>query len=302
MAFLEGLANPTTLKDVNADALLDGATSKPEKVTITPLVQYLKDKKANRSKEAALKATKKHESQLSKNKASSTNEEARKKGKDVKTDRLVEKAAKEAVKILNREAAAKGAPGPSLSTSETSGSDVQAPPKLDVTKIPGRQRTAVVAAHIRMLQRDLGLSPAQAHRQVRRDTADAQKPRKRLLVRGLLLNRRKLLPQHLPQPQQTPLPRKQPLLPPAVEGLGEREVSPLNWRLATPQLLQGMCNIGAQSHLLFGHDMRGLKFANMLHVSTFLRHLKTSSPVCRRNANSRHSLAQTQPPPPLRLQ
>ena len=175
MAFLEGLANPTTLKEINADVLLDGTPNKPEKVTTTPLVQYLKDKKANKSKEAALKAAKKQESQLSKNKSSSSNEEAKKKGKDVKADKLVEKAAKEAVKILNREAASKVSPGSSTTVSEPSGSENTAPPKLDVTKIPGRQRSAVVAAHIRMLQRDLGLSPAQAHRQVRRDTADAQK-------------------------------------------------------------------------------------------------------------------------------
>lgn len=181
MVFLEGLANPTTSKEVNADALLDGIPNKPEKVTTTPLVQYLKDKKANKSKEAALKAAKKQESQLSKNKSkegSSLTEDVKKKGKDAKADKLVEKAAKEAVKILNRETASKVAAGASATASEASGSESIATPKLNVTKIPGRQRSAVVAAHIRMLQRDLGLSPAQAHRQVRRDTADAQKAEK----------------------------------------------------------------------------------------------------------------------------
>ncbi|KAF4629781.1 hypothetical protein G7Y89_g8363 [Cudoniella acicularis] len=145
MAFLEGLANPTTTKEVNAESLSEGAVSKQEKVTTTPLVQFLKDKKANKSKEAA--------------------------GKDGKADKLVEKATKEAVKILNREASAKIN---AESKSEASSSE-SSTPKLDLGRVPGRQRGAVIAAHIRMLQRDLGLSPAQAHRQIRRDNADAQK-------------------------------------------------------------------------------------------------------------------------------
>jgi regulator of nonsense transcripts 3 len=153
MAFLEGLANP--------------------------LVQYLKDKKANKSKEMAAKAAKKQEAQLAKAKAgkesSNSPEDVKKKGKEGKSDKLVEKAAREAVKILNREAATKASSAASTSASEVSGSESSTTPKLDVTKVHGRQRPALIAAHIKMLQRDLGLSPAQAHRQVRRDTADALK-------------------------------------------------------------------------------------------------------------------------------
>jgi regulator of nonsense transcripts 3 len=179
MAFLEGLANPMTSKEINADSLLDGTSTKQEKVTTTPLVQYLKDKKANKNKEAAAKAAKKQEAHLAKGKAgkesSSLPEDVKKKGKEGKSDKLVEKAAREAVKILNREAATKASSAASTSTSETSASESSNTPKLDIGKVPGRQRGAVIAAHIRMLQRDLGLSPAQAHRQIRRDTADAQK-------------------------------------------------------------------------------------------------------------------------------
>ncbi|KAE9380296.1 hypothetical protein N431DRAFT_395012 [Stipitochalara longipes BDJ] len=179
MAFLEGLANPMTSKEINADAVLDGTSTIKEKVTTTPLVQYLKDKKANKSKEMAAKAAKKQEAQLAKVKAgkesSASLEDAKKKGKDGKSDKLVEKAAREAVKILNREAATKASSTASTSASEASGSGSAGTPKLDVTKVHGRQRPAVIAAHIKMLQRDLGLSPAQAHRQVRRDTADALK-------------------------------------------------------------------------------------------------------------------------------
>jgi len=179
MAFLEGLANPNTSKEVNADSVSDGASAKQDKVTTTPLVQFLKEKKASKNKEAAAKAAKKQEAQHAKGKSSKDTslspEDTKKKGKDVKSDKLVEKAAKEAVKILNRQAATTAGAGSSATTSEASGSEGSAAPKLDVSKVPGRQRGAVVAAHIRMLQRDLGLSPAQAHRQVRRDTADAQK-------------------------------------------------------------------------------------------------------------------------------
>ena len=177
MAFLEGLANPMTSKEINADAVLDGTSTTKEKVTTTPLVQYLKDKKANKSKEMAAKAAKKQEAQLAKVKAGkeSSLEDAKKKGKDGKSDKFVEKAAREAVKILNREAATKAGSVTSTSASEASGSGSAGTPKLDVSKVHGRQRPAVIAAHIKMLQRDLGLSPAQAHRQVRRDTADALK-------------------------------------------------------------------------------------------------------------------------------
>ncbi|KUJ22930.1 uncharacterized protein LY89DRAFT_161104 [Mollisia scopiformis] len=179
MAFLEGLANPTSTKEVSADALTDNTSGKQDKVTTTPLVQFLKDKKANKNKDAAVKLAKKQETQLknksSKDSPSSSVEDGKKKSKDVKVDKSLEKAAKEAVRILNREAAAKSGVSELTQSSEATTSQASTPPKLDVTKVPGRQRSAVVAAHIRMLQRDLGLTPAQAHRQVRRDTADAQK-------------------------------------------------------------------------------------------------------------------------------
>ncbi|KAG0651229.1 Regulator of nonsense transcripts 3B [Hyphodiscus hymeniophilus] len=171
MSFLEALANPTTGRELTAETLAEVAAGKSEKVTTTPLVQFLKDKKASKSKDAAAKAAKKQESAK---KASISPEDGKKKGKE---NKLVERAAKEAVKILNRDAASRTGAGPSTA-GQLSGESATGPPKLDVSKVPGRQRSAIVAAHIRMLQRDLGLSPAQAHRQVRRDTADAQKAEK----------------------------------------------------------------------------------------------------------------------------
>jgi regulator of nonsense transcripts 3 len=174
MAFLEGLANPTTSKEANDESLIDATTSKSEKVTTTPLVQFLKDKKASKNKESAAKAAKKQELQLAKGKSiketTSSVQDGKKKGKDLKPDRAVEKAAKEAVKILNREAATK-----SGSTAASGSGEVPASRKLDLSNVPAGRRSMVVAKHIKMLQRDLGLTHAQAHRQLGRDTADARK-------------------------------------------------------------------------------------------------------------------------------
>ncbi|KAG9234286.1 putative regulator of nonsense transcripts 3A [Amylocarpus encephaloides] len=179
MAFLEGLANPVTPEKTGAEAIGDGTSGKQEKVTTTPLVQYLKDKKANKSKEAAVKAAKKQEAQIAKGKgakeSAASTEDTKKKGKEAKVGKLVEKAAKEAIKVLNRETLSKQAADSTGRKPEFSASESSTHPKLDLGRVPNRQRGSVIAAHIRMLQRDLGLSPAQAHRQVRRDTVDAQK-------------------------------------------------------------------------------------------------------------------------------
>lgn len=176
MAFLEGLANPISSKEVSSEST-NKEGGKVERVTTTPLVQYLKDKKANR-KEAVSKSTKKQDAATPKGKASkdavSSTEDVKRKGRDSR----VERAAKEAVRILNREATSKSSTGTSVAAKSAAGLADSSPPKLDLGKVSGRQRGPAIAAHIRMLQRDLGLTPAQAHRQVRRDTADAQKAEK----------------------------------------------------------------------------------------------------------------------------
>ncbi|RAL67282.1 hypothetical protein DID88_008046 [Monilinia fructigena] len=159
MAFLEGLANPVTTKEVGAEGE-DTPTGKAEKVTVTPLVQFLKDKKANKTKESAAKASKKQDTSKSKAKeGSNPTEDGRKSNRDSKTDKVA--ATQEAVKILNREASKKN-----------SGCIILI---LDTSKIPANERQAVVAAHVRMLRRDLGLNPSQAHRRNKRDTASAVK-------------------------------------------------------------------------------------------------------------------------------
>ncbi|PQE28824.1 hypothetical protein CJF30_00003864 [Rutstroemia sp. NJR-2017a BBW] len=176
MAFLEGLANPTSTKDTTNEEADDTAGGKSEKVTVTPLVQFLKDKKANKTKEAAAKAAKKQETAKAKAKeGSSAADDGKKSGKDTKAEKVA--ASQEAVKILNREAAKKTAAASSTSSApvaETATTE-KAVPKLDTSKIPANERQAVVAAHVRMLRRDLGLNPSQAHRRIKRDTAAAVK-------------------------------------------------------------------------------------------------------------------------------
>ncbi|OBT52856.1 hypothetical protein VE04_06987, partial [Pseudogymnoascus sp. 24MN13] len=171
MDFLESLANPTSTKEEDTEP-----STKGEKVTTTPLVQYLKDKKANKSKEAAAaKAAKQSrlESQAasasgkSKSKEGAADEPHKKTPKDGKRERLVEKAAREAVRVLNREA------------SKTTGAQAQ-PANAAPTEALKNPRTATrergsIAAAARILQRDLGLSPVNAHRRAKVEAGAAAK-------------------------------------------------------------------------------------------------------------------------------
>jgi regulator of nonsense transcripts 3 len=167
MDFLESLANPVSTKEPPRDGDIDGAIPRDEKVTITPLVQFLKDKKANKGKEVAASKAAKHARQESAGKSpakpakesSSSPEDVKKSSKDVKKERLVEKAAREAVKVLTREAAAKTAAA-------------QEPPKNP--RAQARERGSIAAA-ARILQRDLGLSPVNAHRKAKADADNATK-------------------------------------------------------------------------------------------------------------------------------
>lgn len=167
MDFLESLANPVSSKEPVVDGDVEGAIPKGEKVTITPLVQFLKDKKANKGKETAASKAAKHARQESASKspaksakeASASPEDAKKTSKDMKKERLVEKAAREAVKVLTREAAVKT-------------TAAQEPPKNP--RAQARERGSIAAA-ARILQRDLGLSPVNAHRKAKADADNATK-------------------------------------------------------------------------------------------------------------------------------
>lgn len=167
MAFLEDLANPTPPKD-GMDDDGDDAGKTESKVTTTPLIEYLKEKKANKAKEAAAAKNPKHgrhESGTGKGKGSKDDDSSKKRGKDSKTTKA-DKGPKETVKILTKKAAVEqAAEAAKAATSQSARSNAQeAAPK---------SRRAGIAAAAKILQRDLGLSPGSAHRKARQDAAKA---------------------------------------------------------------------------------------------------------------------------------
>ena len=136
---------------------------------MTPLVQFLKDKKANKGKEApAASKTPKHSRQDSKDGKSVSNSEKKTPGKvaalsppDKRSAQAikVENAARDAVKVLNKQASAsKKTPEP-ITEASMAPASASAPPVSTVNApSPEKKRergNASVAA--RILQRDLGL-------------------------------------------------------------------------------------------------------------------------------------------------
>ncbi|KPM35367.1 hypothetical protein AK830_g11201 [Neonectria ditissima] len=176
MAFLEDLANPAPPREnIDADDADDIAKAEA-KVTTTPLIEYLKEKKANKAKDSAASKNSKGESRGGKGKGTSKDEESsKKKGKESKT----EKTPKETVKILTKKAAAEQA-GAAAKTASTRAKEPNA------QEVP-KSRRAGIAAAARILQRDLGLSPGSAHRKARQDAAKGEpetkpSPNKELLT------------------------------------------------------------------------------------------------------------------------
>ncbi len=175
-AFLQSLTQPTPTRELENEQPSEETAAEDTKVTTTPLVQYLKEKKANKAKEAAnAKSSKhsRHESQSGKSKGAA--EDSKKKGKDTKADKS-EKAGekekdkpKEPVKLLTKKAAAQEAAevakAVASQASATKSTEDSAPPK---------SRRAGIAAAAKILQRDLGLSPGSAHRRARQDAAKAE--------------------------------------------------------------------------------------------------------------------------------
>ena len=180
--FLESLTNPVT-KPAQGDQDV-GTVDKPkEKVTVTPLVQFLKDKKANKGKES-LTTSKggKHARQESKDANSSATH-------DVKSNAgvatvsspkkrsaqavKVEQAARDAVKVLNKQAA---------NANKAASSNIQ-PASSPTVKLPAvgpnsaanaaladkKRERGNASAAAKILQRDLGLAGNVGGRGGRRD-------------------------------------------------------------------------------------------------------------------------------------
>lgn len=164
--FLESLTNP-----ISKPPTVDAEVSKQEeKVTTTPLIEHLREKKAAKEKPATKAAGKhaRHESR----EARAVEKKAPKAAKDVaqspekgKRPTKADRAAREAVKVLNREAA--GAVAPKQSTTESNASTPSTPRR--------RERPPVSMAA--KIQRDLGLSPVTpARRSAKPSTENAAKP------------------------------------------------------------------------------------------------------------------------------
>ncbi|KAM3505184.1 hypothetical protein MY11210_008070 [Beauveria gryllotalpidicola] len=162
MAFLEGLANPVPLRD-SADMDDDDANKGANKVTTTPLVEYLKEKKANKSKDSST-GKKRGEA---KSKGSKEDEPSKKKGRESRVEKSdkVEKSSTTTVKILTKKAAAEQA----ADAAKNAAKAITAAAAQDAPK----SRRAGIATAARILQRDLGLSPGSAHRRARQDAAKA---------------------------------------------------------------------------------------------------------------------------------
>lgn len=161
--FLESLTNPITKPHA-----VDGDVPKQEeKVTTTPLIEYLREKKAAKDKPAP-KAASKHgrheakEARAAEKKAAKGAKEAPLAPEKSKRPTKADRAAKEAVKALNREVASAAA---QKQSADGNANAVGAP-----STQRRRERPPVsVAAKI---QRDLGLSPAAGGRRNAKPAAD----------------------------------------------------------------------------------------------------------------------------------
>jgi regulator of nonsense transcripts 3 len=152
-AFLEGLTNPIPKQTLD----LDAALQKEEKAKSTPLIEHLRERKLAKDKPAA-KGSAKH------GREARDSAKDKKKGKEAATaspeknkkTSKADKVAKEAVKVLNREA----------SSSAASASESSTTPAPATERKRDRTRPFNIAAKI---QQDLGIAPAGGRRASRRE-------------------------------------------------------------------------------------------------------------------------------------
>lgn len=173
--FLESLTNPIA-KAIPVDQATGAAGKSKEKVTVTPLVQFLKDKKTNKGKEvAAPPKTTKHTRQDSKEKASAPHEKKSTKGENLTVlspDRRsaqaikVEKAARDVVRVINRQANNK-VKSPSASPTIAPAA-IAASSNINTPLAEKRRERGNISAAAKILQRDLGLTPIPSGRGGRR--------------------------------------------------------------------------------------------------------------------------------------
>ncbi|KAL3454382.1 Smg-4/UPF3 family-domain-containing protein [Aspergillus insuetus] len=164
--FLESLTQPIT-KSGPLESAAD-AEDKKEAITTTPLVQYIKEKKANKAKEAASKSSRsrseresKSEKVQSKKLLQRPEKEASQPASAEKTEKRsrTDKATKEAVKAANKQAANVA------SKQAAKAATAQNSPKEPTQPAAERKRERGNAAAVgKILQRDLGLAPSSNRR------------------------------------------------------------------------------------------------------------------------------------------
>ncbi|KAG8527735.1 uncharacterized protein KY384_007889 [Bacidia gigantensis] len=161
MSFLESLTNPV-MKAATMDQE-DESTKIKEKVTVTPLIQFIRDKKANKGKENAAAKSAKQARQDKDGKGGDGKAAAQPPQSPKKRSAQamkVEQVARDAVKVLNKQAA---------NTKVTSQTPTGPKPQTVTPKVvPNNAANAALAnkqrergnvkAAAQMLQRDLGLS------------------------------------------------------------------------------------------------------------------------------------------------
>lgn len=160
IVFLESLTQPITKP--NAPDTAPEGEGKKNGTTVTPLVQYIKDKKANKAKEHAASKSKKSDRETKAEKVqakkllqrpdrdsaqSSTTEKREKKSK-------ADKAAKDAVKAANKQAANATKQSGKGATTPNATKEAGAAPSSERKKDRGGNATAAA----KILQRDLGIS------------------------------------------------------------------------------------------------------------------------------------------------
>ena len=160
--FLESLTNPVS-KPTPPDATAEGTAQKEERVTTTPLIEHLREKKANKDKPPAKPATKHARGESREDKADKGGDKKilNKAGKEnaptsPEKSRKLSRAALAAVKIQNKEASAVAQGKQATASPSTEKGSAAAS-----TPVPERKRergNASIAA--KMLQRDLGIGPA----------------------------------------------------------------------------------------------------------------------------------------------
>lgn len=184
--FLESLTNPIP-RSTPVDQENDAGTKGKEKVTVTPLVQFLKDKKANKGKESATPArASKHARQDSKDSKATAALENKSTGSTATPPSpkkrsaqavKVEQAARDAVKVLNKQAAStvKGTASQNQSavTVATTPPTVTPNSTANAALADKKRERGNASAAAKILQRDLGLGGNAGGRGGRRGTPSA---------------------------------------------------------------------------------------------------------------------------------